>query len=65
MPLVADDALVTRDALAAWLAVDAKTLDAWHNRGVGPPRIKLGTKAIRYRRRDVERWLAASTQPAA
>lgn len=35
-----------------------RTLEGWRHRGCGPPFIRVSPRAVRYRRRDVERWLA-------
>jgi hypothetical protein len=34
-----------------------RSLEAWRRRGFGPPFIRVSPRAVRYRRRDVERWL--------
>lgn len=47
--------------VAAWLAVDLGTLEAWRARGDGPRCHKLAggvTSPVRYARQDVEEWLA-------
>jgi excisionase family DNA binding protein len=49
--------LLTEKELASLLKVSARTLRAWRDAGEGPPAIKIGRRAIRYRRSDVERWL--------
>ena len=36
------------------------TLVQWRNRGTGPPFYRLGPKNIRYRRGDIERFIAES-----
>lgn len=43
--------------LAAWLGVGVSTLRQWRHRRVGPPFVHLG-RCVRYRRVEVERWLA-------
>lgn len=43
--------------LAEHLDVPLSTLYKWRYRGEGPPGIKIGGH-VRYRRSDVERWLA-------
>jgi excisionase family DNA binding protein len=45
--------------VAAWLGVTERTLRAWRHSGKGPQFVKIGGSP-RYRRRDVEGWLAAS-----
>lgn len=39
--------------------LSSRTLEAWRRRGYGPPFIRVSPRAIRYRRSDVEAWLAA------
>ena len=36
-----------------------RSLEAWRRRGYGPPFIRVSPRVVRYRRLDVERWLAA------
>ena len=59
--LAEDDELITLAVLAAMLKVPRQTVYAWRSRGEGPPGIKLG-KHVRYRKRDVEKWLDARTE---
>jgi excisionase family DNA binding protein len=49
--------LLTEKELAGLLKVSARTLRAWRDAGEGPPALKIGRRAIRYRRSDVEEWL--------
>ncbi len=51
-----DEDLLTLGQLATFLQVPRQTIYAWRCRGEGPPGIKLG-KHVRFRRRDVEKWL--------
>ncbi len=54
-------ALLTDVEVSAWLAVPRGTLAAWrHRRAI--PFIKLG-RAVRYRRDELERWLAERAVP--
>lgn len=53
--------LLTTDEAAQLLAVAPKTLRKWRYTGGGPMAVKLGpsrTSPVRYRRRDLERWLS-------
>jgi predicted DNA-binding transcriptional regulator AlpA len=52
-----DDELLTARQVAAMLSVSLATFKRIRQRGEGPPSIRVGKRAIRYRRRDVERWL--------
>jgi excisionase family DNA binding protein len=51
------DPLLTADEVAAWLRKPKQTLYAWRARGQGPRGLKVGGD-LRYRRSDVEAWLA-------
>lgn len=60
------DQLLTMEQVAEWLQVTVGTLRDWRARGtprdMSPlPVIKVGG-AVRYRREDVEAWLAANTE---
>jgi hypothetical protein len=48
----------TKEALAAELGRNARTLDRWDVLGIGPPRTFVGRKIL-YRRVSVQRWLVA------
>lgn len=52
------DALLTLREVAAWLGVSEATLHSWRYRGEGPAGFRLNKGRVRYRRSDVERWLA-------
>jgi hypothetical protein len=58
---VDEDDLITPDETATILRKSVRTLPAWHRRGYGPPRIKIGGKVF-YRRSSVLRWLAEQEQ---
>jgi predicted DNA-binding transcriptional regulator AlpA len=61
--LPATDELVTAADLADELQIPEKTLAQWRYLGRGPKFLKLGAH-VRYRRSDVDAWLAASEQGA-
>ena len=42
---------------AALLTLSPATLASWRSRGRGPAYFRLGSRAIRYRRSDLERFL--------
>ena len=48
--------LMTAEDISGTLVVPLATVYQWRSRGLGPPAIKVG-KHLRYRRRDLERWL--------
>lgn len=53
---MADDLLST-DQLAVWLLKPPGTLRQWRHKGYGPAGFRVGG-SVRYRRSEVERWLA-------
>jgi len=54
--------LLTREEAAELLGIRPQTLAAWKCLGrQGPPYVRVGMRAIRYRRSDLEAWLAART----
>ena len=57
------DALMTPAELSEYLQKPIATLYAWRHRGEGPPAIKVG-RDLRWRRVDVEKWLAKSENGA-
>jgi len=52
-----NDEFFTPETLAAWLGMPRRTIYSWRARGLGPKGHVLG-KHLRFRRRDVEEWLA-------
>jgi excisionase family DNA binding protein len=50
------DKLMSVEDLAAYLDRPVATIYDWNSRGEGPPYLRLG-REVRYRPRDVERWL--------
>jgi excisionase family DNA binding protein len=57
--------LLTAHELASELGVGTQTLAQWRWQGVGPAFVKVG-RLVRYRRSDVDAWLAANeVQPVA
>jgi excisionase family DNA binding protein len=52
------DRLLTTMEAAAYLNVSRRTLSRWLAEGIGPPSIKLPSGARRYRRADLDRWIA-------
>jgi len=51
--------LLTADQVAQELDTTRRTVDRWHARRIGPPRIKIGRK-VYYRREAVREWLLAN-----
>lgn len=50
--------IITASDLAAWLEVPLTTVYGWNYTRTGPKVIKVG-RHCRYRRSDVEAWLAS------
>jgi excisionase family DNA binding protein len=48
---------ISPDELAAELSIPVKTIYQWRYQGTGPRGHRIGTH-VRYRRRDIEAWLA-------
>lgn len=44
--------------LADWLGIPVRTVYRWNHFGTGPPRYRIGGHNVRYRRSEVEEWLA-------
>ncbi|WP_247878192.1 helix-turn-helix domain-containing protein [Azospirillum sp. TSO22-1] len=53
------EGLLTPESAAILLGVAPATLEAWRRQGTGPVFVKLGTRMVRYRRVDVEAFIAA------
>jgi excisionase family DNA binding protein len=54
----AGERLLTVTETAEYLRVSRRTLDRWLAEGIGPPSIKLPSGARRYRKADLDRWIA-------
>ena len=50
--------LLTTEEAADYLNVSRRTLARWLAEGIGPPSIKLPSGARRYRKADLDRWIA-------
>jgi len=55
------DRLLTVREVADWLAINENTLHHWRHSHRGPRSLTVGGR-IRYRRADVEEWLAAGAK---
>jgi predicted DNA-binding transcriptional regulator AlpA len=54
------DALFDVRMVAVVVCTTPKTLETWRSTGRGPAVTRLGSRAIRYRKRDVETWLSGA-----
>ena len=52
------DTLTEKEAAQFLALKTGKTLYLWRRARTGPPFVKMGAKAIRYRRKDLEEWQA-------
>lgn len=50
--------LLTTDDVAVMLRVGRDQVKAWRMAGEGPKYIRLGHRTVRYRRSDVDEWVA-------
>jgi len=50
------DKLVDEKAAAHFLNYSTRALQNWRVRGGGPPFVKVSSRSIRYRRRDLIAW---------
>jgi hypothetical protein len=50
--------LVDQTEAAKVLGVEPRTLEGWRLRGYGPRFVRISPRCIRYRPKDIERWLA-------
>jgi hypothetical protein len=52
---------LTTAQAARHLTASPRTLEAWRIRGGGPPYLRISSRCVRYRLRDLERWLDERT----
>jgi predicted DNA-binding transcriptional regulator AlpA len=53
------DKLLTRDQVQAEFGLSRRFLELSAWRGDGPPMIRIGRRAVRYKRRDILAWIDA------
>jgi predicted DNA-binding transcriptional regulator AlpA len=58
MPDDFPDRLLTRDEVEAEFGLSRRFLELSAWRGDGPPMIRIGRRAVRYRRGDILDWIA-------
>jgi excisionase family DNA binding protein len=54
------EALLTTREVAAYLSVSYWTVVDWRTKGEGPPAVRAGRRAVRYRRAEVDAWLTST-----
>lgn len=59
-----DDRLLTSHEAARWLGFQEVTLRVWRQKRTGPEYLRVGEKAIRYRRSALEMWAERGRQEA-
>ena len=52
--------LLTTKAVGQYIGAAEETVRSWRRTGFGPPFIRLSPRAVRYKREDVEAWLATN-----
>ena len=52
------DALLTEQQASALLGITARALQKWRSKGSGPSFVRISSRCIRYRRRDIVDWAA-------
>jgi excisionase family DNA binding protein len=50
--------LLTPPQAAEYLRISLRTLQDWRKKGIGPPSIKFPSGARRYRKRDLDAYIA-------
>ena len=58
---VTKSALVDEREAASILCYSVRALQNWRHRGGGPDFVKVSSRSIRYRRADLDKWIAART----
>lgn len=53
--------LVDEREAASILCYSVRALQNWRHRGGGPDFVKVSSRSVRYRRSDLEKWIAART----
>jgi predicted DNA-binding transcriptional regulator AlpA len=56
------DSILKPDEAAEMLRITPRTLADWRYRGCGPRFVRYSGRAVRYRLRDVDAWLAGREQ---
>ena len=50
------EGFITKEELAAQLGRSTRTIDRWHSRRIGPPRVTIGNLVL-FEREGVMQWL--------
>ena len=53
------DCLINEGEAARFLGYSVRTLQNWRVRGGGPAFVKVSSRSVRYRRRDLNQWADA------
>ena len=55
-------ALLNQSQAASLIGVSERTLECWRWKGNGPAFVKISSRAVRYRRQDIEKWVSERIQ---
>ncbi|MCP4203757.1 MAG: helix-turn-helix domain-containing protein [bacterium] len=55
-------ALLNQAQTASLIGVSERTLECWRWKGNGPAFVKISSRAVRYRRQDIEQWVSERIQ---
>ena len=55
------NSLVDEREAASILCYSVRALQNWRHRGGGPDFVKVSSRSVRYRRADLEKWIADRT----
>ena len=56
---MAPETILNERDTATLLGLTARALQSWRMRGYGPPFVRISSRCVRYRREDLDAWLAA------
>lgn len=51
------DALLNEDRVAEFISINPRTLQQWRLKGIGPPFVRISSRCLRYRYRDLLAWV--------
>ncbi len=60
-PDTQSDQLINEREAAMILCYSVRALQNWRHRGGGPDFVKVSSRSVRYRRADLDKWIAART----
>lgn len=54
-----DEKLLNEQQAAEYLEFTPRALQMWRHKGNGPKYVKISSRAVRYRKRDLDEWIEA------